>query len=190
VDLDELDHRYWDGKFAFDDTNDVLYLSNGRYQPQSSIYKITGAYPDRVEGDVEEIFNIDAHIVGIQFVGPNYIYFSNGREVYRINVNADDVSGSLKLVYSSPGYMDDLAVIGTGELHIPEFIQTRERIWRPDESINKKDKKVDIELAESKQVLSRTTSTASKYVDTQADTQADSEQSSKQMSIAANLRSS
>ena len=112
-------YGYWDGYFAFDDENN-LYLSNGNCKP-SSIYKISGAGPDRVEGQASRIYtDPDGPIMGMQFVAPGSIYIaSHGHCIYRLDLNSDrtGVTKKEEVYKGSAIWINDVSLIEGGSLN-------------------------------------------------------------------------
>jgi hypothetical protein len=112
-------YGYWDGYFAFDDENN-LYLSNGNCKP-SSIYKISGADPDHVDGPASKIYtDPDGPIMGMQFTGPESIYIaSHGPCIYRLDLNLEktNVTKREEVYKGNATWINDVSLIEGGSLN-------------------------------------------------------------------------
>ena len=76
----------WGGDFTFDDVGN-MYIATGHYTP-SGIYKISGAGPEEVTGEIERIFlNNDNSTHSIEFIGNNKLLYVQGEQkIYSLNL--------------------------------------------------------------------------------------------------------
>lgn len=144
---------YWSGHFTFDDSNN-LYLSSGNHLP-ASIFRISGAGPDTVTGDVEQIYLRGCDILGLDFIGPKWIYFVSNGIVCQLDLETND---ELEIYASSSSSrnMADLAVIeGYAKSIVPgiKLVSSEKRV-RPDDKLSSSDKKkVIVESSQSQREI-------------------------------------
>ncbi len=144
---------YWSGHFTFDDSNN-LYLSSGNHLP-ASIFRISGAGPDAVTGEVEQIYLRGCEILGLDFAGPRYIYFVSNGIICQLDLETNEEQ-EIYVSPSSSRSMADLAVIeGHAKSVIPGITLMSSEKWvKPDDKIQSGDKKkVAVASSQSKQEI-------------------------------------
>ena len=114
---------YLGGDFAFGD-NDTLYLSSGNWGggegpiiEQAGVYRVDGAGPDAVTGNVQRIYLAPGPISALCYRSPNTLYFLRGFDICRLDLSTtpptETVLCSIPPVPVWPGPRD-LAYVGDG----------------------------------------------------------------------------
>jgi hypothetical protein len=77
----------WSGDFVFDSDN-TLYLSSGNQaNAQVGIYRITGAGPDTITGNVERIYLGEGPIEALCYESPQTLYFLHEAEIWKLDLS-------------------------------------------------------------------------------------------------------
>lgn len=123
----------WTGDFAFDSGN-TLYLSSGNVGggAKAGIYRIMGAGPDTVTGNVERIYLGDGPIEGLCYQSPQTLYFLHEREIWKLDLSTMKATLEGQIKIPNPPYPNwrpkDLTYLKDG-FSVPAMWQIISLVW-------------------------------------------------------------
>ena len=82
----EIHWSTWGGDFAFDDSGN-MYISTGQFNP-SGIYKISGAGPEEVTGNIQRLAHFSDVTTSLVYAGSNQLLYVQGEQkIFKFDLN-------------------------------------------------------------------------------------------------------